>query len=266
MDNREIEKLMDRYKKEMLEFSKRNGEAVQPDEREKKQTDAENGRIPFMRDRSDPIEPKKEQTVKKEDESAVRMPDREPEASFLGSESSAPELIAGNISGDDVRRKLTAECERINSDSSASDSDRRRCEEITAFLASHKESGTLRIEAFAADRVYGIGSARVLVFLPLKSGNITVFDGLTNINGESETIRLPAPAKSLSLTPSTGGVLPYSVYGVYVEHPGYVRSAFGNVPVFSETESIQPVQMTVSAGDPSEAETVWSDESSHSSL
>jgi hypothetical protein len=82
-----------------------------------------------------------------------------------------------------------------------------------------------------------------MVFLPLESGNITLFDGITDISGSSERIVLPAPPRSLSSSPNNGNVLPYSAYTLYIEHPSFVRSLFNNVPVFSGIESVQPVQM-----------------------
>ena len=60
MDKREMELLMDRYKKEMLEFSKKNGYInsdpdYKPDEREKQQLDADINNKGYERDRSNPL-------------------------------------------------------------------------------------------------------------------------------------------------------------------------------------------------------------------
>ena len=60
MDRREMEKLMDKYKAEMLEFSKRNNISGYPnaedqpaDERERLQNEAREENRQFERDRSD---------------------------------------------------------------------------------------------------------------------------------------------------------------------------------------------------------------------
>ncbi len=270
MDNRDIEKLMDKYKKEMLEYSKKNSsvsynsrtaaEAVAPDEREAVLANAIQSGSAVQRDRRDPIIAKEEKIT--EPNAEAEMPER----NFSVADSSSPDLINGREADSDIRRNLIRECESISSDPNATAEQKTRCAEITAFLSDHKENGMLRVEAFASDRVFGISSARVMIFLPLPSGNITLFDGLTNINGETASVRLPAPAKSLSLTPSDNKVLPYSVYSVYVEHAGFVSAAFSNVPVFSEIESVQPVQMLSEITEASEPDPIVTDESQINSL
>ena len=65
MDKREMELLMDRYKKEMMEFSRKNGYInedpnYQPDARERQQLDADINNKGYERDRSDPL-PEEEQ-------------------------------------------------------------------------------------------------------------------------------------------------------------------------------------------------------------
>lgn len=261
MDNKDIEKLMDKYKKEMLEFSKKNSSAgyasndAGPDEKEAMLANAIQSGTSVQRDRRDPITPKDDSP--EEEEKTVEMPKND----FSVADSYPPDLICGRETDSDVRRNLIRECETISSNPNATAEQKKRCAEITEFLSDHKENGMLRIEAFASDRVYGISSARVLIFLPLPSGNITLFDGLTNINGETASVRLPAPAKSLSLTPSDNKVLPYSVYSVYVERTGFVPAAFGNVPVFSEIESVQPVQMLSEISETSDPDPIVTDES-----
>lgn len=259
MDNRDLEKLMDRYKKEMMEFSRKNadsrrsGEGSGPSEASQETS----GGKPVSRDRRDPFRESRDDAPPKPETKAEKA---------QTADSVSPDLVSGTTVDIDVRRNLIAECERITDNPNATREQIERCREISEFLATHKESGLLRVETFASDRVFGIVSARVVVFLPLPSGNITVFDGLTNMNGETGSIRLPTPAKALSLTPNNNGILPYSVYTIYVEHPGYTRSAFGNVPVFSETESIQPVQMLAAASDESGVNPFISDESIRNSL
>ena len=75
MDKREMELLMDRYKKEMLEFSKKNGYInsdpdYKPDEREKQQLDADINNKGYERDRSDPL-PETQDAEKEESPEAV---------------------------------------------------------------------------------------------------------------------------------------------------------------------------------------------------
>ena len=272
MERTELELLMDRYKKEMLEFSRKNGgksitDAQNSgtntlDEREQQLEDAVEGNIPFERDRSDPlpeIEPRErvvEETQKKEETAIpvqmnVTMPQQDRMTQTV-----------------DVRERLRENCVRINADSNSTAEQRQRCRDINDFLTKNEDNGTLRVETFAADRSFGVGSSRVMIFLPLPSGNVTVFDGITNIDGVSDSVRLPAPSREIGLSPQNGEnpVLPYSVYTVYVEHPNYVRAIFSSVPVFSGIESVQPVQMLAKSDGMTEPEPIVVDETDRTTL
>ena len=232
MDKRELEMLMDRYKKEMMEFSKRNGASAdsQPqNNREEKQQRAEDDGIAYERDRSDPLA---DTAAAPEVGEAVAAQTTPAESE---SESPTPQTYGSNASN--VPEYLRNLCENPTPEQE------RRCTDIRRFLEQNPESGTLQIETSAAGRAFAVNSARVIIFLPLDSGNITLYDGLTDISGLTDKVILPAPRRSLSTSPDIGNAVPYAVYTVYVEHPSFVRSIFSNVPVFSGVESIQPVEM-----------------------
>ena len=262
MDKIEMEKLMDKYRAEMLEFSRRNNMSGYPDTlsntndaREKAMKDALDKSETFERDRSDPLP--EISADDERDESAV------PAQVRLPAEERPPVLSDESV---DVAAVLRESCARLSPETSAEQ--RAKCNEINEFLNTNSERGTLRVEAFASDRAFGVGSARVMVFLELPSGNIAVFDGLTDIDGQSDTVILPAPPRSLSQSPQNGEnpKLPYAVYSVYVEHPSYVRAVFSNVPVFSGVESIQPVRMLAKASGLPEPDPIEVDETSRVNL
>lgn len=259
MDKREMELLMDRYKKEMLEFSKKNGYInsdpnYEPDEREKQQIDADINNKGYERDRSDPLP----ETAEAEEASAEM-----PEAVAAQTEP-APESERAPVYGSNAAD--TVSFLRNSCASPSTDEQRRRCGDVSKFLSANPETGALRIETYASDRAFAVPSARVMVFLPLDSGNITLYDGITDISGSSERIVLPAPPRSLSMSPNSGNILPYSAYTVYIEHPSYVRALFNNVPVFSGIESVQPVQMLAKVAGLSEPDPIIVNESGSSTL
>lgn len=273
MDRTELEILMDRYKKEMLEFSRQNGGKSitdaqnsgmnKLDEREQQLEDAVENNTPFERDRSDPLPEVEPQ------ERAVEQAEAEAKPKAVQAQTNVAMPSERRSSGTvDVRENLRSSCARINSDSASTAEQRQRCRDINDFLAKNEESGTLRVEAFASDRAFGVGSARVMIFLPLASGNVTVFDGLTDVDGVSDNVRLPAPSREIGLSPqdSANPVLPYAVYTVYVEHPDYVRAIFSSVPVFSGIESVQPVQMLAKSDGLSEPEPIVVDETDRTTL
>lgn len=262
MDKREMEKLMDKYKAELLEFSKRNNVSGYPqvegedtDKRAEAMNNAVENNEPFERDRSDPLAETAAETVADTDAQAIPV-----QAPIINVAPAASEDVT------DAAEVLRRGCAALNAGSTPEQ--RTRCREINEFLAQNPESGTLKVEAFASDRAFGVGSARVMMFLELPSGNVAVYDGITDIDGVSGTVRLPAPPRSLSQAPETGEnpPRPYSVYSVYVEHPAYVRAVFTNVPVFSGTESIQPVRMLAKAAGLQEPEPIVVDESMTNTL
>lgn len=267
MDRRELEKLMDKYKQEMLEFQRKNNPSGyiigsdSDDKREAEMDEALRNNTPFERDRSNPL-PEIEADETPEPVTA----EEEPVAVAVQApaQTSGTLLIGDGTS--DIERILRKSCEKLPDN--ATNEQRARCRSINDFLAANTESGSLRVETFASDRAFGIPSARVVVFLELPGGNIAVFDGLTDINGSTESIRLPAPPRSLSQSPQTGSNprLPYAVYSVYVEHPDFVRSVFTNVPVFSGIESIQPVRMLAKATGLEEPEPIVVDETTLNTL
>lgn len=265
MDKTEMEKLMDRYKAEMLEFSRRNNMSGYPgtignsnDARENAMNDAIEKNEAFERDRSNPLPdvPKIEEEMQEEREAV-------PAQVTLPVEEQLPQSGSEPVN---VAEVLRANCARLAAN--ATPEQRARCRDINDFLEANNESGTLKVETFASDRAFGVGSSRVMIFLELPSGNVAVFDGLTDIDGVSDTVRLPAPPRSLSQSPQTGENprLPYAVYSVYVEHPSYVRAVFTNVPVFSGVESVQPVRMLAKAAGLQEPEPIAVDESTRNTL
>lgn len=267
MDRQELEKLMDKYKREMLEFQQKNNLSGYPsatvtdDEREKKLGEALKNNTPFERDRSDPLPDTETHETDVTDEST-----EDPQALAVQAPAPQNDTLPLGESSPDVESLLRRSCENLPAN--ATNEQKARCRSINDFLAANTESGTLKVEAFASDRAFGIPSARVMVFLGLPGGNTAVFDGLTDINGSTESIRLPAPPKSISQSPQTGAnqKLPYAVYSVYVEHPDFVRSVFTNVPVFSGIESIQPVRMLAKAVGLEEPEPIVVDETALNTL
>ena len=260
MDKREMEMLMDRYKAEMLEFSRRNNTVKYPltDEREKEMSEAIEENKTFERDRRDPLPMEKE--AEKEDETQKKTAVAVQSQAVQTADNSAVNTSVN------VAESLRRGCERLPSD--ATNEQRQRCRYINDFLAENSESGSLKVETYAADRSFGIGSARVMVFIEFPGGNVAVFDGITDNDGSTESIRLPAPPRELSQQPQSGDNprLPYASYSIYVEHPDFVRSVFTNVPVFSGVESIQPVRMLAKVDGVDEPEPIVVNEGSNFAL
>lgn len=259
MDRNEMEKLMDRYKQEMLEFSRRNSLLNNFDSREQAQENALENNISYERDREDPLPIEETVSQSTRNEPAVA-------AQTMPSQTEFTLRDENELQTTDVAQMLRSSCENIGRNPNSTEEQRRRCREISEYLRENPDSGTIRVEVYASDRAFGIGSARVMIFLTLPSGNIAVFDGLSDISGSTPSIILPAPLRELSQSPNDGGVPPFSTYMVYVEHPSYVRALFNNVQVFSGVESIQPVQLLAKAVGTDEPEPIIIDEARRNTL
>jgi len=61
---------------------------------------------------------------------------------------------------------------------------------------------------------------------------------VTDRDGRTERVPLPAPPRSDSMSPN--GKIPYASYNIDVEASGYYRQTFSDVPVFDAVTSIQP--------------------------
>lgn len=88
--------------------------------------------------------------------------------------------------------------------------------------------------------------------IPLESASVSVrgsspetsgiiYSILTNQDGLTEKIALPAPALSLSETP--GNPAPYSTWNIDVFKDGYTPISFTGVPVYASVVSVQPAVM-----------------------
>lgn len=111
------------------------------------------------------------------------------------------------------------------------------------FLKNNPQSGSLKVQVFAADQAFPIPNARITIVLELLNGPREMYDGLTDMNGIIDNIKLPAPDAEMSQEPSSTQALPYSTYTTYVEHPDFVNEKFTNVPVFPGIKSIQGVEL-----------------------
>ncbi|EEM92550.1 Peptidoglycan-binding domain 1 protein [Bacillus thuringiensis IBL 200] len=100
-------------------------------------------------------------------------------------------------------------------------------------------TGTLNVFSFVGEQAKPITGAKVSV-MDVNGNVITTLQ--TDKSGQTQTIKLPAPKKSLSLSPV--GVVPYAKYNVKVESEGHVTSEIKGVQIFADIESTQPVQLT----------------------
>ncbi len=235
MNNEDIVSLMERYKKELLEFDRRNTAPVNTKETaEPVSADGEAVSVSTQADDSvstaavlqaSPQETEITPADEAESEKTQFLPNREqvsntpqPKTTFAN-----PEQLNGNS--------------KIDNSSSA-------MQKYDKFKADYTEHGWLRVETYASNGLYPVSNSRVVVYKEIDGENYFIYDLHTDSSGIVDSLELPAPSKTLSETQQpSGSPAPYATYSIFVTHPGFVSTYFENVPIFDSTVSIQAVEM-----------------------
>ncbi|MBR2465723.1 MAG: hypothetical protein IKB38_02185 [Clostridia bacterium] len=102
--------------------------------------------------------------------------------------------------------------------------------------------GTLYIRAFTAGDALPTEGVLVRIKGANEENRLVEYSLLTDKNGLTERVTLPAPEKKYSTSPSPDEQ-PYAIYDVEVFGGGFYRKRFFNVTVFDGTDSYQPVAM-----------------------
>lgn len=116
--------------------------------------------------------------------------------------------------------------------------------------------GNLRIEASAGGRAIPVEDVLIIITRAEKPDEILALL-LTDSNGATQTIRIPAPAEMLSESPSDKTV--NAVVNITAFKKGYYEVENRNVPVFTGVTSIQPVNMIPLPLNTSEGKTTFTE-------
>ena len=116
--------------------------------------------------------------------------------------------------------------------------------------------GSLRIEASAGSRAIPVEDVLIIITRAEKPDEILAML-LTDSNGATQTIRIPAPAEMLSESPSDKVV--NTVVNITAFKKGYYEVENRNVPVFTGVTSIQPVNMIPLPLNTSEGKTTFTE-------
>ena len=106
----------------------------------------------------------------------------------------------------------------------------------------YNNEGTLSVRAYTAGGALPVSGATVRIFGAEEENKDTVYSLLTDEDGITEKIALKAPNASLSLD-SENQIQPYSLYNLEISKEGYYAKKLFNLPVFANTDSIQPIAM-----------------------
>ena len=106
----------------------------------------------------------------------------------------------------------------------------------------YDKKGTLIINASSAGGALPTAGTIVRILGSEEENRDVQFSLITDIDGISERISLPAPSRELSLSP--GAVEPsYALYNIEISAPGFYTKKIYNVAVFDGEETVQSVNM-----------------------
>ena len=104
------------------------------------------------------------------------------------------------------------------------------------------KSGTLVVRTFTAGGALPVVGTVVKISGIDEDNRGVEYSVITDVDGVTAKISLPAPSATLSLSPKAP--LPsYALYNIEISAPGFYTKRIFNVAVFDGTETIQPVNM-----------------------
>ncbi len=104
------------------------------------------------------------------------------------------------------------------------------------------KSGTLTVRAYTAGGALPVSDVLIRIFGAEEDNRDIAYSLLTDGDGVTESLTLPAPARELSESPKSKEV-PYAVYNIEAQKEGYFYKRLYNVPVFDGINSEQLVNM-----------------------
>lgn len=108
-------------------------------------------------------------------------------------------------------------------------------------FAPEDSSGQIVVQARTASGTQPVTEAVVIIYKNNDGKNQIVSFSLTNEDGTTPVLSLPAPKKADAQAPS--GSAPFSDYRVTVQHPMFYTAILNNVQIFGSELTIQTVEL-----------------------
>ena len=272
MNNEDIVSLMERYKRELLEFEKRNTAPVSAQEKaesepvsaqQEKQAEPVSAQTQEAAEpaNASAAEPAEAVSAKAEENEAVSAAatvtiqrqtgaQRESQMQFddgadTDKSQFTPERTQAAGRGDIPQpRTIFVDPQTLKNKNLTSTNTRSAMQRFDEFKGERNKRGILRVETYGSNGLYPVGNSRVVVYKEIGGEKYYIYDSHTDSSGILDNLQLPAPDKSLSETEQgSGGLAPYATYDIFVSHPGFISTYLENVPIFDSTVSIQSVEM-----------------------
>lgn len=102
-------------------------------------------------------------------------------------------------------------------------------------------TGYLIVRVTTAGGAIPLGGATVVVRGNTPESSGVIYTRITDRDGRSDKMPLPAPPAASSAAP--GGGATYSTYNIDVSYPGYYASTYQNVPIFDRITALQTAEL-----------------------
>ena len=102
--------------------------------------------------------------------------------------------------------------------------------------------GNIRVRTYTAAGALPVEGTLVKIYGADEYNTDVKYSILTDIDGITEMLSLPAPSMAYSTSPGAPES-PYAVYNVELVKDGYYPKKINNVPIFSNTTAVLPIEM-----------------------
>lgn len=123
------------------------------------------------------------------------------------------------------------------------------------------KNGFLQIHTTVVGMALPLSGARCVISKLIDGKKRIYHNVLTDENGRTEELSLPAPDKCMTGAPANDGPLPYGLYNLEVMKDGFKRICNFNIPIFDGILSVQDVNMIPLADSDDASEEIILDES-----
>ena len=106
----------------------------------------------------------------------------------------------------------------------------------------YSDSGTMIFRAFTAGGALPVAQTVIRIRGADENNSLIEYSLITDSDGLTPKISLPSPKVNFSLEPSAIET-PYALYDIEASADGYYTKRINNVPLFSNINSFQPINM-----------------------
>lgn len=106
----------------------------------------------------------------------------------------------------------------------------------------YDSTGNIKVRTYVASDAMPLSGVVVKIYGTDDYNRDVLYSLITDSNGLTKEISLPTPPKSFSTSPGAAES-PYSVYTVELVKDGFYPKIISNVPIFSDTTALLPIEM-----------------------